>query len=271
MDELSAFKNAPPQLMEREAALMQRASIVFTGGQSLYEAKVGRCANLHAFPSSIDYGHFAQARSYAGADPDDQASIPHPRVGFAGVIDERMNLQLLREVAEARPKLHFVMLGPVVKIDHNTLPQLPNIHYLGGKSYGSLPSYFAKWDAAILPFAHNESTRYISPTKTPEYLAAGLPVVSTSIADVVRPYGEKKLVRIADSAADFSDALDRCLATDRHDAVWKHRVELELSTNSWDLTYQKMLALINAGLQSQQSHKALSVRPNPLPLSVASN
>ncbi|MDZ4801343.1 MAG: hypothetical protein SGI92_24565 [Bryobacteraceae bacterium] len=144
MDELSAFRGAPQEMKDREAELLRRADLVFTGGQSLYEAKVGRHQDLHAFPSSIDYSHFAQARTLMHG-PDDQASIPHPRVGFAGVIDERMDADLLRRVAELRPNVHFVMIGPVVKIDPASLPQLPNVHYLGGKSYKELPSYIAGW------------------------------------------------------------------------------------------------------------------------------
>ena len=189
MDELSAFKGAPPALREREDELFRRADLVFTGGRSLYEAKRERHPAVHAFPSSIDYAHFAQARALS-AEPDDQSAIPHPRLGFFGVIDERFDIELLEGVAAARPRWQFVMIGPVVKIDPATLPRLRNIHFLGGKTYKELPAYLAGWDVALLLFARNESTRFISPTKTPEYLAAGKPVVSTSIRDVVRPYEE---------------------------------------------------------------------------------
>jgi UDP-galactopyranose mutase len=171
MDELSAFRFAPAKLRDRERLLLERADLVFTGGQSLYEAKKGRHPSVHAFPSSIDAPHFARARG-GQADPDDQSRIPRPRLGFFGVIDERMDLQLLRKVAELRPDWQFVMIGPVVKIDDATLPRLPNIHWLGGKPYEGLPSYLAGWDVGLMPFAINESTRYISPTKTPEFLAA---------------------------------------------------------------------------------------------------
>jgi glycosyltransferase involved in cell wall biosynthesis len=243
MDELSAFRGAPEAMKEREAELLRRADLVFTGGQSLYEAKAGRHHDLHAFPSSIDYAHFAQARTPV-SDHEDQSSIPHPRIGFAGVIDERMDIDLLGSVARLRPDVQFVMIGPVVKIDPASLPQLPNIHYLGGKSYKELPSYIAGWDAAMLPFAHNESTRYISPTKTPEYLAAGKPVVSTSITDVVRPYGVRKLVRIADTPEEFAVAIDAALNADAHDADWAKRRDEFLATNSWDITWRRMCGLI---------------------------
>ena len=269
MDELSLFKGAPQEMKDREAELLRRANLVFTGGQSLYEAKVGRHDDLHVFPSSIEYAHFAQARATQD-DPADQANIPHPRIGFCGVIDERMDIQLLGEMARLRPDYHFVMIGPVVKIDEAQLPRQANIHYLGGKSYKELPQYLAGWDAAILPFAHNESTRFISPTKTPEYLAAGKPVVSTSITDVVRPYGIQKLVRIADSAVAFAAEIENALTIDANDSDWKARVDMALSQNSWDLTHRRMRDLIESRILSRELEAArVSVSPSVQPISSA--
>ncbi|MFB9865208.1 glycosyltransferase family 1 protein [Rufibacter immobilis] len=242
MDELSAFKFAPPRLVELEAELMAKADVVFTGGQSLYEAKKDRHKEVYAFPSSIDKAHFAQARQ-PQADPADQANIPHPRMGFFGVVDERFDIELLREVALARPEWQFVIIGPVVKIDPAVLPSSENIHYLGGKSYQELPSYLAGWDVAMLLFAHNESTKYISPTKTPEYLAAGKPVVSTSIRDVVRPYGEQNLVQIADGAQAFEAALEKALVQ-KEDKNWLRRTDDYLTGISWDKTWQNMVRLM---------------------------
>ncbi|MBV9945559.1 MAG: glycosyltransferase, partial [Myxococcales bacterium] len=200
MDELSAFQGAHAELRERELELFRRADIVFTGGHSLYEAKRQDHPNVHAFPSSVDAHHFARARRTReeGPDPPDQAHVPHPRVGFFGVLDERLDVELLESVAERRPDLQFVLVGPVVKIDPGRIPRRPNVHLLGPKPYAELPDYVARWDVAMIPFARNESTRFISPTKTLEYMAAGKPVVSTSIRDVVRPYGEEGLARIAD-------------------------------------------------------------------------
>ncbi|QRK08715.1 glycosyltransferase family 1 protein [Archangium violaceum] len=243
MDELSAFRGAPPALLRYELELLQRAHVVFTGGQSLYEAKRDRHHSVHAFPSSVDVAHFATARGEL-REPADQASIPHPRLGFFGVVDERMDLALLEAVADARPDWQLVIIGPVVKIDPATLPRRPNLHFLGGKLYTELPSYLAGWDVALLPFARNESTRFISPTKTPEYLAAGKPVVSTSIRDVVRPYGELGLVRIADTPEDFVRACEAALAEDR--AAWLPRVDEYLAEMSWDNTWSGMKALLDA-------------------------
>lgn len=251
MDELSAFKGAPPELQVRERHLFQLADLVFTGGRSLYEAKKHQHANVHAFPSSIDGAHFAQARNLT-EDPPDQAAIPHPRLGFYGVVDERMDLALLDGVANAKPDWQFVIIGPVVKIDPATLPTYPNIHYLGGKSYQELPSYLAGWDVALLPFACNESTRFISPTKTPEYLAAGKPVVSTSIRDVVRPYGEAGLVHTADTVPEFVAAIEHALTQTQTHLNWLSQADAFLSQTSWDLTWQAMNELIEAAIATNR-------------------
>jgi UDP-galactopyranose mutase len=237
MDELSLFKGAPKQLIERERELLKTADVVFTGGYSLYESKRNHHANVHAMPSSVDALHFGQARNTL-PEPSDMAHIPHPRVGFVGVIDERMDLELLAGMAQLRPNVQFVMVGPVVKIDPATLPQAHNIHYLGGRSYNELPAYLAHWDVAMLPFALNESTRFISPTKTPEYLAAGKPVVSTPIRDVVRPYGEQDIVQIAESAEEFVHCLDLALHEDQTERC--ARADKLIGGMSWDLTWRKM-------------------------------
>jgi Glycosyltransferase len=244
MDELSAFKFAPAELLENEKKLLASADLVFTGGQSLYEAKKDRHPRVFAFPSSIDKEHFAQARSITD-EPEDQANIPHPRLGFCGVIDERFDTELLDEAAKLRPEWHFVMVGPVVKIAEEDLPRGENIHYLGGKNYADLPKYLAGWDIAIMPFAINESTRFISPTKTPEYLAAGKPVISTPVRDVVRPYGEKGLVEIASTAEEFVAAAKRILLVGNSD-YWLSRVDAFLSQISWDKTFNEMKDLIGS-------------------------
>ena len=249
MDELSLFRGAPRALVEREAELMRRADVVFTGGPSLYEAKRDRHQNIHAFPSRIDRAHFARARR-ATADPADQASIPHPRLGFFGVIDERMDLDLLAGLADSRPDWHLVMIGPVVKIDPVDLPVRPNIHYLGGRQYAELPDYIAGWDVALLPFAQNESTRFISPTKTPEYLAAGRPVVSTPIRDVVRPYAENGLVRIAGTVPEFVTAVEAALNEDVDDSSRLEQVDRFLASMSWDRTWTEMAELLGAAVEA---------------------
>jgi len=242
MDELSAFKFAPPALKQNEAKLFKKADIVFTGGHHLYEAKKDFHANIFPMPSSIDRLHFEQARD-ARIEAEDQKAIPHPRIGFYGVVDERFDTALLEQAALQKPGWQFVIIGPVVKIDPASLPQQPNIHYLGARNYKELPAYLAGWDIAMMPFALNEATRYISPTKTPEYLAGGKPVISTSIRDVVIPYGEKKLVHIADTADDFVAVAEKILAGAANEA-WLKQVDDFLEGISWDITWGKMNQLI---------------------------
>ena len=244
MDELSAFKGAPDSLRYQELELLNRADVVFTGGHSLYEAKRNKHPFVHAFPSSIDREHFMQARTPA-EDPEDQAQLAHPRLGFFGVIDERFDTGLLDAAAAARPDWQFVMIGPVTKIAPEALPQRPNIHYLGPKTYDELPRYIAGWDVALMPFAINEATRYISPTKTPEYLAAGKPVVSTPIADVIKPYGKLSLVRIARTPEEFIAAIEQSLKPEATSKKWLQRVDQFLANISWDQTWSGMSELIN--------------------------
>ena len=241
MDELSAFRGASPEMISNEEDLFARADLVFTGGMSLFEAKRHRHPSVHGFPSSIEAAHFAKART-GRKDPADQAAIPGPRLGFFGVVDERMDIDLVGAVADARPDWQIVMIGPVVKIDPESLPKRPNIHWLGSKKYEELPVYLSGWDVGFMPFALNESTRFISPTKTPEFLAAGVPGVSTPITDVIRPYGQKGLVEIAETAQEGVAAAERLMA--RPTAPWLQRVDRHLATGSWDATWGSMRRLI---------------------------
>ena len=249
MDELSSFKFAPPELKMWEQKLFSKADIVFTGGMHLYEAKKQFHSNIYGVPSGIDTDHFIKARKSV-KDPDDQAPIPRPRIGFYGVVDERFNIELLRSVAEKRPDWHFVVIGPTAKIDPATLPKVNNIHFIGMRDYKDLPRYLAGWDVAMMPFALNEATKYISPTKTPEFLAAGKPVVSTSIHDVVHPYGDKKLVSIADTPAEFDAAIEQYLSTERS-KQWQKEADQLLKTMSWDDIAERMRDLLNKTLNNK--------------------
>jgi UDP-galactopyranose mutase len=236
MDELANFKGAPANLLPLEQRLFESADLVLTGGHSLFEAKRGRHRNVHAFPSSVDAVHFAAAR-FDGAVPPDQACIKSPRLGFCGVVDERMDLDLLVAVADARPEWSLVVVGPVIKISEADLPRRPNLHYLGAKSYAMLPEYLRGWDVALMPFAINDATRFISPTKTPEYLAAGCPVVSTAISDVVRHYGRLEAVKIAGTPIEFVAACEEALRLAPDDG-WLGPVDAVLAMSSWDDTFQ---------------------------------
>jgi glycosyltransferase involved in cell wall biosynthesis len=255
MDELSNFLFAPAELKQNEAALLSSADIVFTGGHSLYEAKKSLHASIFCFPSSIDKSHFGKARELRVSgqeEPADQRPIPSPRIGFFGVIDERLNIDMLLELARLRPAWQFILVGPVVKIDPASLPRAENIHYLGPKSYGDLPRYLAGWDIAMMPFALNASTKFISPTKTPEYLAGGVPVIAPSISDVVTPYFHLGLVSIADTAAEFVYAGEQILAH-RMPPAWREKVNDFLGEMSWDQTVADMSRLIEEGIRHHTS------------------
>jgi UDP-galactopyranose mutase len=248
MDFLAGFRGAPPRLQALEAELLATADIVFTGGASLHERLRSRHHDVHCVPSSVDVAHFATARATL-ADPADQVAIPRPRLGYAGVIDERLDLELIAGVARARPSVQVVLVGPVAKIQPSDLPNLPNVHRLGLKPYAELPAYLGGWDAGWMPFARNDATRFISPTKTPEYLAAGLPVISTSIHDVVDPYGRLGYVSIADDVAGTMAALDAVLAGER---PARDQVDAFLAARSWDRTWAAMDVLVERAVRNRR-------------------
>jgi UDP-galactopyranose mutase len=260
MDELANFKFAPPELGQLERDLFAAADVVFTGGYSLYEAKQHAHANVHPFPSSVDRAHFAKARS-AAREPADMVGLPHPRLGFYGVVDERMDLKLLAAVADAHPDWSLVIVGPVVKINPADLPQRANIVYTGGRSYDELPAYLASWDVALMPFAINESTRFISPTKTPEYLAAGKPVVSTAITDVIRHYGALEGVTVAQDTEGFIEGCEQALVFAAHPERWLPQVDQALSELSWDQTFAQMLAKIDAAIARKRPLAVVAAAP----------
>ncbi len=256
MDELSAFLHAPRELHDQEQRLLDRADVVFTGGPSLYRAKRDRHPEVHCFPSSVDVDHF---RNGVKELPEalDQATIPGPRLGYFGVIDERLDLDLLAKIAEHRPDWQLILVGPVVKIDPKALPQRPNIHYLGGKDYRELPAYIKGWDVCLMPFAMNESTKFISPTKVLEYMAADKPIVSTPIADVVQPY--ETMVRIGSSPEEFIRCCEEALAPPAND--WKIRqaaVQKVLKATSWDLTVDAMEKLMQCGTREQSAFRPVN-------------
>jgi UDP-galactopyranose mutase len=257
MDELSMFLGAPPELLTREAELLQRADLVFTGGPSLFRAKRGLHPDVHCFTSSVDAAHFRAARvGGQAAEPQDQAELPHPRLGFYGVIDERLNLPLLDYVAAERPDWHLVLVGPVVKIDPSVLPRRPNIHYFGQRAYEDLPGYLSGWDVCLLPFARNDATRFISPTKTLEYMAAELPIVSTPITDVAEPYGD--IVYLGDTPEEFLAACDAALGSGAEERSRRAgRMRQVLAGTSWDATVAAMEKLIAGALAKKATVPAL--------------
>lgn len=276
MDEHSGFINAPAQMVQRERELLKLADLVFTGGPSLYEAKKRLSHSVHCFSSSVDTAHFSQARDPQIEHPA-QRPFPRPRLGFFGVLDERLDLALLHAVAKAHRDWQLIMVGPVVKIDPGTLPQGENVHYFGKQEYSDLPSFLAGWNVCLLPFALNDATRFISPTKTLEYMAAEKPVVSTRITDVARPYGE--IVAIADSATGFISACEEAiLLTAEKRRSMQSGMRSVLARTSWDATVQRMDQLLEEALgkkwgtqqprnkiSSRSTHELLPTAPTAAP------
>lgn len=250
MDELSAFKGAPAELKEADRRLLGKADLVFTGGASLYRTRQAYSNNIHLFPSGVDIEHFARADRERFEKPADIANVASPILGYFGVVDERMDLDLLVHVAAAHPEWNLLMVGPVIKIAPEDLPQAPNLHYPGMKDYNELPAYLAHFDVALVPFAMNEATRFLSPTKTLEYLAAHKPVVSTPIPDIIELYGD--YVRIGQTPAEFTKQIAAALAaTERAE---QRRQEQNLLTRyTWDSIAQRMASLI---VDSDQSKMA---------------
>lgn len=255
MDELSKFKGAPRELSRMEALLLKKADLVFTGGKSLFEAKRSLHPSVHHHPSSVDVKHFLPARSGKLRAPADISALPKPRIGYFGVIDERIDHDLVAKVAAERPDWSVVMIGPIVKIDPESRPMGRNIFWLGGKDYRELPAYLAELDVGFMPFALNESTRFISPTKTPEFLAAGLPVVSTPIRDVVSSWGKVGLVEIASDGPTTMAGIERALQSARNPA-WLERVDRALSATSWDRTWSQMLHSIGQVLETSSQPRS---------------
>jgi UDP-galactopyranose mutase len=238
MDELSAFDQASPELPQLESELLEEANVVFTGGPSLYRAKRALHANVRCFPSSVDVSHFRPADP--SEEPPDQSALTRPRLGYYGVLDERLDCALLDAVAAARPDWQIVMIGPVAKIDPHALPVRANIHYLGPRPYEALPRYLAGWDVCLMPFARNRATRFISPTKTLEYMAAEKAIVTTPIRDVVEPYG--RCVEVAGDVEGFVSACERLLAETPEARAERVRAMRDLvALTSWDDTVSAML------------------------------
>ena len=270
MDELSAFRNAPQQLRQREAALLRQADLVLTGGPALYAAKRGLNASVHCLPSSVDAAHYAPSRldpaSAEAAEAERlQGALARPRLGFFGVIDERLDLDLVDRLARERPDWQIVMCGPVVKIDPHGLPRHANLHWLGMQPYERLPHLMAGWDVCLMPFALNESTRFISPTKTLEYMAGEKPVVSTAVGDVVGLYGD--VVRIAQSGEAFVAACAEALAEgDAQRTARRAAMAAVVRGSSWDESAARVKSLLDAALDRRARPAAVALQaPQAVP------
>lgn len=207
MDELANFRFAPPDITERERFVLSKADVVFTGGHQLFESKSKHHHNVHFYGCGVDVDHYGTARLDETQVPASVALLPRPVFGYFGVIDERLDYGLLTTLAECFPEASIVMAGPFAKVERTELPDRPNIHWLGQQSYSDLPALVKGFDVCLMPFALNEATKYINPTKTLEYMAAGKPIVSTAIADVVRNF--TPIVEVAHSRDGFLEAVER--------------------------------------------------------------
>ena len=243
IDGLTENADVDPQLKQREEELLTKCNLVITSGPGLYDAKRKKHSRVHCFASGVDSDHFRKARIHH-PEPFDQKIIPSPRIGFMGTLDNRVNFDLIRSVAKLRPQWHFVLVGKLRGIKESAIPAAPNIHYLGAKTYAELPHYLSGWDATILPYKHSEETRFLNPTKTLEYLSAGKPVVATSLRDVVRPFGKRGLVYIADTPFDFVRAVEKALMLSVNGKEWRSQVDSYLAQTSWEKTFNRIEELV---------------------------
>ncbi len=243
MDELSMFKFAPPELKDQEARLLRRADVVFTGGASLYESKKPYNKNTHLFASGVDSKHYSTACSDDIQIPDFVKNLEGPIATYIGVIDERLDYDIIADMAARRPDVQFLMCGPVVKVDPNELPKAPNLHYPGQQKYEDLPCILKGSDICLMPFARNDATKFISPTKTLEYMATHRPIVSTPIRDVERFFSD--IVYLANDSEEFSNQIDVALNESASERERRRlREEKILAEHAWDAIAANMNQLM---------------------------
>jgi glycosyltransferase involved in cell wall biosynthesis len=262
MDELSKFRCASPEIVGREAELLRRADVVFTGGRKLFKVKSQYNDNCHFYGCGVDYEHFGKARAQETRMPEDlvaiitrdtasplaaRAALPQERrrvLGYFGVVDERMDYELIGRLADANPNWSVVMIGPVFKVDEAILPKRPNLHWLGKRSYSDLPAYCRGFDVCLMPFALNESTEFINPTKALEYMATGRMIVSTAVPDVVRNFGA--VVKIADDHNEFISLCEQ--ASEQPEKETLARGLKMASEHAWERIVAQMEGHINEAL-----------------------
>jgi glycosyltransferase involved in cell wall biosynthesis len=230
MDELSKFKGAPPVIVERERKLLALADVVFTGGRKMFEAKSRFNANCHFYGCGVDVNHFGKARDESTRVPDDLAHLKKPVLGYFGVVDERMDYELVAKLADANPDWSVAIIGPAIKVDPGQFPQRPNLHWLGGRDYQALPACCKGFDVCLMPFAMNEHTEFINPTKSLEYMATARPIVSSAVPDVISNFGS--VVKIARSHDEFIAHCRQAAASPDREAI--ERGLKMASENSWE-------------------------------------
>ena len=255
MDELSKFRFAPTELVDRERYLMSSSDVVFAGGYKLSQSKAKYHGNVHFFGCGVDVAHFATARSADLEVPREISALTKPVIGYYGVIDERIDYELLHDVATSLPEAELVMVGPVVKVDPKDLPQGPNIRWLGQRQYAELPAHVKGFDVCLMPFALNEATEYINPTKTLEYMAAGKPIVSTAVSDVVHNF--TPVVAVANSNAEFVAAVRAAIESPNAELI-KRGLE-QARSNSWESIVARMERIIRDAIRTRETRPERAV------------
>ena len=244
MDQLSQFRYAPPELVKRERELLAVADVVFAGGPKIWEEKRKHNSNSFCYGCGVDLAHFALARESNCPMPADVCDLPRPIFGYIGVVDERLDYDLIGRVAEANPEGSVVMVGPWTKVDPATFPQARNIHWLGNRDYSLLPAYAKAFTVCLMPFALNEATEFINPTKALEYMATGRPIVSTAVPDVVRQFSN--VVSVASSPPEFVAACGRVARKPNRAAISRG---LDLArNNSWESIVRKLEAHVEEAI-----------------------
>lgn len=256
MDELSQFKFAPPEIKAREQRLLAAADVVFAGGRKMWLSKSRYNDNAHFYGCGVDVKHFAKARAAETEVPADVAGVKKPILGYFGVVDERLDYELIAKLADADRDWSVVMVGPVVKVDPASLPKRPNLHWLGRREYAQLPNYTKAFDICLMPFALNEATEYINPTKALEYMATGRPIISTAVPDVVSNFGE--VVSIAISPDCFVEMCQRALANPDDEAI--ERGLKMADSNQWEAIVAKLENHIETALKKKEQARAVKPR-----------
>jgi glycosyltransferase involved in cell wall biosynthesis len=248
MDQLSQFRGAPAELIKRERALLAVADVVFAGGPKIHGAKRLLNKNCHSYGCGVDVQNFGKARLPETAILPELEKLPRPTLGYFGVVDERMDYELLGMMADAHPEWSIAIVGPWTKVDPAAFPQRSNLHWLGGRDYEQLPGFVKGLDVCLMPFARNEATEFINPTKALEYMATGRPIVSTAIEDVILQFSE--VVDVAHSRAEFISACERALAKPNVGAIERG---LELAgRNSWEAIVERLKGHIEDVLQTRR-------------------
>lgn len=248
MDQLSQFRGAPPELIRRERELLNLADVVFAGGPKIHKAKRLVNTNCHCYGCGVDVKHFGRAAAASTSIPDDLSALPGPRLGYFGVVDERMDYELVAALADAHPEWSVVIIGPWTKVDPGTFPQRANLHWFGGRDYQQLPNYVKGFDVCLMPFAINEATEFINPTKALEYMAAARPIVSTAIEDVVLQFSD--VVHVAHNRDGFIQACEEAVQRPDQQRIARGR-ELA-SGNSWEEIVDRLEGHIEDALETRR-------------------